>query len=165
MPKYRTNVCVLLNFFVSLFFLYNLSAEKLLSKSRVLVYPERWHLCTLPVVQHAEWAGEGNAEDEPLQDRRGSSVQPQGNFPHLTEFVHHGRHMYGVCLSLFVAHSQVNTTLWSRGPSRLWRKSLCLISIWQIMMTSEAAAGRWIMYLFPVAIAEYPDRFIAHITL
>lgn len=132
------------------FFLYNLSTEKLLSESRVLLHPQRWHLCPLPVLQHAEWAGEGNAKDEPLQDRRWSGVQSQGeasfSTPHtLAAFVHHTRHVCVACLSLFVAHSQISTTLWSRAPSRLWRRSWCLILIWQIMTTSEAAAGRWIM--------------------
>ena len=54
------------------------SSEELLSASRVLVHFERWHLRPLPILQYAEWAGERDAEDEPLQDWHRRSVQSQG---------------------------------------------------------------------------------------
>lgn len=62
---------------INMTFLY-LSAEELLSEPWVLLHTQRWHLRPLPVVQHAKRAGERDAEDEPLQDRYWSSVQPQG---------------------------------------------------------------------------------------
>lgn len=65
------------------FFPSNLSAEELLSESRVLLHTERWHLCPLPVFQHTERAGEGNAEDEPLQDWHRSNIQSQGETAHI----------------------------------------------------------------------------------
>lgn len=59
-------------------FSHDLSAEELLPESRVLLHAQRRHLRPLPVVQHADGAGEGNSEDEPVQDRRWSDIQSQG---------------------------------------------------------------------------------------
>lgn len=44
-----------------------------------------------------------------------------------------------------VAYSPISTTRWSREPSRPWRRSWCLISTWQIMTMSEAAAGKTVL--------------------
>lgn len=44
--------------------------------------------------------------------------------------------------SLFATHSPTSTTQLSQEPSRPWRRSWCLISIWQIMMMLEAVAGK-----------------------
>lgn len=45
-----------------------LSAEELFPEPGVLLHAQRRHLCPLPVIHHTERAGEGNAEDEPVQD-------------------------------------------------------------------------------------------------
>ena len=54
------------------------SPEELLPASWVLVHVEGRHLRALPVLQHTGRAGEGDAEDEPLQDRHRRSLQSQG---------------------------------------------------------------------------------------
>lgn len=43
------------------------------------------------------------------------------------------------------AYSPISTIQWSQEPSRPWRRSWYLILIWQIMMMSEAAAGKTVL--------------------
>lgn len=47
----------------------------------------------------------------------------------------------------FATYSLVNTTRWSQDLSRPWRRNWCLISTWQIMTMSGAAAGKTVLFL------------------
>lgn len=154
------NICTVCTFIMSDVF--HSSAEELLSEPWILLHTERWHLRPLPVVYHAKRAGEGNAKDEPIQDWYWSCLQPQGKTSYLLYFcMFSSLCVYGLfCCVILTLHppthtltySRINTTQWSQELSRPWRKSWCLISTWQIMMMSGAAAGNTVLSLISLPL-------------